>query len=94
MRSPKMKDDSSEKQVLLNLQKTYTNTLKFNPGQTVHIYVSGTKYSFQNVASLVVDAVHSLITILTPSGNALFRNWDGVEVGKGRSTDFVLGSGS
>jgi len=85
-------DDSLEQQTLLNLQKTYTNTLKFNPGQSVHIYVGGTKYSFRNVASLVVDLTHSLITILTPSGTALFRAWDGVEVGSGQSTDLLVSS--
>ena len=79
---------------LENLQKTYQNTLKFQPGQSVHIYVSGTKYSFLNVTSFVVDVVHSLITILTPKGNALFRNWDGIEIGQGQSTNLVVSSES
>lgn len=83
--------DSSENQAL---QKTYTNTLKFSPGQSVHIYVGGTKYSFQNVTSLVVDTIHSLVTVLTPKGNVLFRNWDGIEVGKGQSTNLVVSSES
>lgn len=77
-----------------NLQKTYQNTLKFRPGQSVHVYIGGAKHSFQNVASLVVDTVHSLLTILTPTSNTLFCNWDGIEVGKGQSADFVVSSGS
>lgn len=79
---------------LENLQKTYQNTLEFHPGQSVHIYVGGTKYSFQNVSSFAVDIVHSHITILTPKGRALFRNWDGIEVGQGQSTNLVVSSES
>jgi len=87
-------EDSLENQILQNLQKTYTNTLKFSPGQSVHIYVGGARYSFRNVASLVVDLTHSLITILTPNGHVLFRTWDGVEVGEGQATSLVVSSES
>ena len=79
-------------QMSRSLQQTYQNTLKFTPGQSVHIYVSGTRINFQNESSFVVDITHSLITILTPSGPVLFRNWDGVEVGKGQSTGFLVSS--
>ncbi len=87
-----MMSDEQKQLALENLQKTYQNTLKFHPGQSVHIYVGGVKYSFQNVSSFVVDIVHSLITILTPKGTALFRHWDGIEVGKGQSTNLVVSS--
>jgi len=84
--------DEQKRAVLENLQKTYQNTLKFQPGQSVHIYVSGTRHSFSNVTSFVVDTTHSLITILTSKGNVLFRNWDGIEVGQGQSTNLVVSS--
>lgn len=84
--------DEREKLMQESLQKTYQNTLKFQPGQSVHIYVSGTKYSFLSVTSFVVDTTHSLITILTSKSQALFRSWDGIEVGQGQSTNLVVSS--
>ena len=86
-----MENDRAEK-TAQSLQKTYQNTLKFVQGQSVHIYVGGTKYSFQNVVSLVVDTMHSLVTILTPNSTSLFCNWDGIEVGKGQQGGFMVSS--
>ncbi len=75
-----------------NLQKTYQNTLKFVNGQSVYIYVGGTRHSFKHVVSLVIDVMNSLVTILTPNSIALFCNWDGIEVGEGQPSGFMVSS--
>ena len=65
---------------VLNVQKVYEQTLKFQPGQSVTIYVGGTVYIFPNVARLRLNVVDSVLIIEAASRVAVFRNWDGVEV--------------
>ena len=72
---------------VLNVQKVYEQSLKFQPGQSVTIYVGGAKYSFPNVATLRVNVVDSALVIVTASRVAVFRNWDGVEVGNTAQSD-------
>lgn len=84
-------NDSPEEKIQRSVQSTYTNTLKFKQGQNVHIYIGEAKHTFRNVQTLKVNSVHSLVTIVTPNSIAVFCNWDGIEVGKGQATDFVVG---
>ncbi len=72
---------------VLNVQKVYEETLKFQPGQSVTIYVGGTTYAFSNATTLRVNVVDSVLVIVTASRVAIFRNWDGVEVGNTAQSD-------
>lgn len=83
--------DSPEEQIKRSVQSTYTNTLKFEPGQNVYMYIGEAVHTFKDVQTLKVNLVHSLVTIATPNRIAVFRNWDGIEVGTGQVTDFVVG---
>jgi len=74
-----------------NLQKMYENTLKFQPGETVDIYVGGAVHSFNKVSSLKVNVVLGLVTIVTSDRIVLFETWDGVGVGKDQTREFVVG---
>lgn len=84
-------NDSPEEQIKRSVQSTYTNTLKFKRGQNVHMYLGKAVHTFKNVQTFKVNLVHSLVTIVTSNSIAIFRNWDGIEVGKGQATDFVVG---